>query len=65
MVTSDNPNREKLRISSVPGILLDACSIGKVTSLSISVAPNEGATVIIWHQWGVLLFHKRQTLSMQ
>ena len=46
MVTKESPKREKLRISLVPEILLLACSIGKVTNLSISVAPNEGAMVI-------------------
>jgi hypothetical protein len=46
MVTNDNPNREKLLISSKPEILLLACSIGKVIKRSISVAPNDGATVI-------------------
>ena len=46
MVTSDSPNRLKLRISFKPGILLFACSIGKVMSRSTSGAPREGAVVI-------------------
>ena len=46
MVTTDKPKREKLRISSNPGILLLACSIGKVINRSISVAPKDGAEVI-------------------
>ena len=46
MVTKDKPKREKLLISVRPEILLLACSIGNVTSRSISVAPNDGATVI-------------------
>ena len=46
MVTRDNPKREKLLISFSPSILLLACSIGKVTSRSMSVAPKDGAMVM-------------------
>ena len=47
MVTKESPNLEKLLISVIPLILLVACSMGKVIKRSISVAPKEGATVII------------------
>ena len=45
-VTNDNPKREKLRISISPEMLLVACSMGKVTKRSMSVAPNDGAIVM-------------------
>jgi len=45
-VIRDSPNREKLLISFKPGILLLACSMGKVISRSTSGAPREGVTVI-------------------
>src|SRR5690606_35021938 len=43
---TDRPNLEMDRISTIPGILATACSIGKVISLSTSGAACVGDTVM-------------------
>src|SRR5690606_5254405 len=45
-VMTDRPNLEMDRISTIPGILATACSIGKVISLSTSGAASVGDTVM-------------------
>ena len=46
MVTTDNPKREKLLISSMSGIVAIVISMGNVIKRSTSSAANDGEVVI-------------------